>query len=93
MNKEILLYPIVTEKSMSLTSDGKYQFFVVRNSTKPEIKDAVEKMFNVKVGDVNVLKTHGKKRMRKTSVGITPWKKKAIVSLLPGYKIDIITSA
>lgn len=93
MSKEILLYPIVTEKSTALTTTGKYEFFVIRNSTKMEIKDAVEKTFNVKVAGVNVLKTHGKKRMRKTSIGYTPSKKKAIVALMPGFKIDLVTNA
>jgi large subunit ribosomal protein L23 len=92
MSKEILLYPIVTEKSMSMTEEGTYQFFVVKDSTKMEIKDAVEKMFNVKVAWVNVLRTHGKKRMRKTSIGMAPSKKKAVVCLMPGFKIDVITN-
>ncbi|MFZ2413766.1 MAG: 50S ribosomal protein L23 [Candidatus Cryosericum sp.] len=92
MSKEILLYPIVTEKSMSGTDEGRYQFIVVKNSTKMEIKDAVEKMFKVKVAWVNVLRTHGKKRMRKASIGITPSKKKAVVALMPGFKIDVITN-
>lgn len=93
MSKQILLYPIVTEKSISKTEEGTYQFFVVKDSTKMEIKDAVEKMFNVKVDWVNVLRTHGKKRMRRTSIGMTPSKKKAVVRLMPGFKIDVITNA
>ena len=92
MSKEILLYPIVTEKSMSMTEEGRYDFIVVKNSTKLEIKDAVEKMFTVKVAWVNVLRTHGKKRMRKASIGMTPSKKKAVVALMPGFKIDVITN-
>ncbi len=93
MTKEILLYPIMTEKSTALTGASKYEFFVVRNSTKMEIKDAVEKAFKVKVADVNVLRTHGKKRMRRASIGYTPSKKKAIVTLMPGFKIDLVTNA
>jgi large subunit ribosomal protein L23 len=92
MSKEILLYPIVTEKSMSMTEEGRYEFVVVKNSTKMEIKDAVEKMFNVKVAWVNVMRTHGKKRMRKASIGRTPSKKKAVVALMTGFKIDVITN-
>ncbi|HEY9093429.1 MAG TPA: 50S ribosomal protein L23 [Candidatus Cryosericum sp.] len=92
MSKQILLYPIVTEKSMSGTDAGRYEFFVVKDSTKLEIKDAVESMFKVKVASVNVLRTHGKKRMRRASIGMTPSKKKAIVSLMPGFKIDVISN-
>ncbi len=92
MNKQILLYPIVTEKSMNRKEEGMYQFIVVKNSTKLEIKDAVEKMFNVKVAWVNVLRTHGKKRMHRASIGMTPSKKKAVVCLMPGFKIDVITN-
>ena len=83
---DIIEKPLMTEKSMTLTEEGKYSFFVHPKATKTQIKEAVEKMFEgVKVGKVNTMLTHRKKRQRRGfAAGKTVRRKKAIVSLAPG---------
>jgi len=83
---DIIEKPLMTEKSMMLTEDGKYSFYVHPKATKNQIKEAVEKMFEgVKVKQVNTLRTHAKRRQRRGfAAGKTVEKKKAIVSLAPG---------
>jgi large subunit ribosomal protein L23 len=83
---DIIDKPLMTEKSMTLTEDGKYSFFVNPKATKTQIKEAVEKMFEgVQVDKVNTMTTHPKKRQRRGfAPGKTVRKKKAIVSLAPG---------
>lgn len=83
---DVIDKPLMTEKSMSLTEDGKYTFYVHPQATKTQIKEAVEKMFDgVKVEKVNTLLTTPKKRHRRGfAPGKTVRRKKAIVSLAPG---------
>ncbi|MFV0362304.1 MAG: 50S ribosomal protein L23 [Suipraeoptans sp.] len=81
---DVILKPIVTEKSMELMSDKKYTFEVHTDATKSQIKEAVEKMFDgVKVKNVNTMNALGKKkRVRgKMQYGLTAKSKKAIVQL------------
>ncbi len=79
---DIILKPIVTEKSMAMMADKKYTFSVNTDATKTQIKDAVEKMFaNVKVASVNTMNLDGKNRRRGMTVGKTAAVKKAIVQL------------
>jgi len=82
---DIIDKPLMTEKSMSLTEERKYSFFVRPEATKTQVKEAVEKMFEgVKVKSVNTMYTHPKKRQRRGyAAGKTTRKKKAIVSLTP----------
>ena len=82
---DIIDKPLMTEKSMSLTEDRKYSFYVHPQATKTQIKEAVEKMFDgVKVEKVNTMMTHPKKRQRRGfAAGKTVRRKKAIVSLTP----------
>lgn len=79
---DVILKPIVTEKSMNAMSDKKYTFSVHTDATKAQIKEAVEKMFEgVKVAKVNTMNLDGKNRRRGNTVGKTAKMKKAIVTL------------
>lgn len=85
---QVLRRPLVTEKSTALQVRGKYAFEVAEGSNKPQIKEAVEKAFKVKVRAVNVITMPGKSRkMGKFRTKSRPWKK-AIVTLEPGQKIE-----
>lgn len=86
---EVLRRPLVTEKNAIMQMAGKYAFEVAKGSTKPQIKQAVETAFNVKVRAVNVMTVHGKeRRMGRRHVQSSPWRK-AIVSLQAGDKIEL----
>ena len=79
---DVILRPVITEKSMNMMSDKKYTFYVHPESTKIQVKEAVEKMFNgTKVSSVNTMNIDGKKRRRGMTVGRTAKSKKAIVQL------------
>jgi large subunit ribosomal protein L23 len=79
---DIILKPVVTEKSMSAMSDKKYTFWVHPKATKNQIKEAVEKMFTgAKVEKVNTMNLEGKNRRRGNIVGKTAKTKKAVVQL------------
>lgn len=78
---DIIIAPIVTEKSVDLMDELKYTFRVDRRANKHEIKNAVEKIFDVKVKSVNTINVSGKVRRRGLQVGKTPDWKKAIVTL------------
>lgn len=84
---EVLRRPLITEKATLLKEGNKYAFEVAKEASKPQIKEAVEKIFKVKVVKVNVITVPGKmKRMGRREVTSSSWKK-AIVSLEPGHKI------
>jgi len=86
---EVLRRPLVTEKTTLLKEEDKYVFKVANGATKHQIKEAVEKTFNVKVTKVNVIIVRGKtKRMGRREVTGPSWKK-AIVGLEPGNKITL----
>ncbi len=86
---EVLRRPLITEKNTMLVEQNKYAFEVARNANKPQIKDAVEKAFKVKVASVNVMCVPGKMRRAGRQRGMTsPWKK-AVVTLEPGHKIEL----
>jgi large subunit ribosomal protein L23 len=79
---DIILKPVVTEKSMDIMAEKKYTFLVHTDATKTQIKEAVEKMFEgTKVASVKTMNLDGKKRRRGMVVGKTAKKKKAIVQL------------
>lgn len=79
---DVIIEPIVTEKSMNFMSDKKYTFKVHTDATKTQIKEAVEKMFaGTKVARVNTMNLEGKLRRRGNQVGKTAKSKKAIVQL------------
>ena len=84
---DVILKPVVTEKSMELMADKKYTFLVHTEATKSQIKEAVEKMFEgTKVEKVNTLNADGRKKRRGASVGFTAKTKKAIVQLTEDSK-------
>ena len=89
--RDVILAPVVSEKSYSLIDDGKYTFVVDPRSNKTEIKLAIEKIFNVKVGSVNTLNRAGKKQRTKFGIGKRKDTKRAIVTLKSGT-IDIFTA-
>ena len=79
---DVILRPVITEKSMNLMAERKYTFFVHPEANKSMIKDAVEKMFaGTHVASVNTMNCPGKKRRRDYTVGRTAKTKKAIVTL------------
>ena len=86
--RDILLAPVVSEKSYSLLDEGKYTFIVDPRANKTEIKIAVEKIFGVKVDSVNTLNRQGKTRRTKFGLGKRKNTKRAIVTLKEG-SIDI----
>ncbi len=84
---DVILKPVITEKSMNAMGDKKYIFFVHPEATKTQIKEAVEKMFEgTKVKSVNTMNIDGKKRRRGMTVGKTAKSKKAIVALTEDSK-------
>ena len=89
---QIVLRPVISEKSMDETQRGKYTFAVHDDANKLMIKDAVEELFKVKVVDVNVLTSKAKEKSRNRKRGrvqgfTSPWKK-AIVTVASGDKIE-----
>ncbi|MCU1637979.1 MAG: ribosomal protein [Microbacteriaceae bacterium] len=94
MNKDprdIVLSPVVSEKSYGLIDQGKYTFVVDPRSNKTEIKLAIEKIFNVQVASINTLNKKGKTRRTKFGMGKRKDTKRAIVTLKSG-SIDIFTA-
>lgn len=79
--EEIILKPVVTEKSNADLEEGKYTFKVAKKATKIEIKRAVEKLFGVKVLSVNTMTVKGKEKRVRYQAGKTPDWKKAIVTI------------
>ena len=86
---DIIIAPVITEKSMANKANGVYTFKVVKNATKEDIKQAVEAAFNVSVKSVNTLNTKSKKRRVGKYSGRTKTYKTAIVKLEAGSSIDI----
>ena len=78
---DIIIRPVLTEKSYATIADKKYVFVVDKTANKTEIKEAVEKIFGVKVNSVNTLRTIGKIRRQGRTQGRTPEIKKAYVTL------------
>ena len=82
---DVIVRPVITEKSMDMASDRKYVFRVIRNASKTEIKQAVEEVFKVKVASVNTISMPAKKKrlgMGRPEGTVPAWKK-AIVTLTP----------
>ena len=88
-HRDVLIAPVVSEKSYSLLDQNKYTFLVQRDSNKTEIKIAVEQVFNVKVTSVNTLNRAGKRKRTRVGWGSRPSTKRAIVSVAEGQRIDI----
>jgi len=86
--RDVIVAPVVSEKSYSLIDEGKYTFLVDPRSNKTEIKNAVEAIFGVKVSSVNTANRKGKTRRTRTGLGKRKDTKRAIVTLREGT-IDI----
>ena len=84
--QDIVIKPIITERSMAGLQDMKYTFKVAKDANKIEIAKAVEELFGVKVAKVNTMNCRGRQKRMGMSVGVTPAWKKAIVTLAEGSK-------
>ena len=90
---QVLLAPVVSEKSYSLQEDRKYTFKVHKDAHKTQVRQAVEELFGVNVESVNILKVQAKPKRRGMSVGKRPGWKKAIVQVRRGQTIEIFEGA
>jgi large subunit ribosomal protein L23 len=88
---EIIRAPVVTEKSTRGSEFNQVTFKVAMDATKPEIKQAIETLFKVKVTGVNTLRVRGKQKRFRGRLGRRPNSKKAIVTLAEGQMIDVMT--
>jgi len=86
---QIILRPLITEKNTNLMALNKYSFEVDRQANKPQIKQAIEEIFNVRVTRVHTMNMRGKMRRRGTRFGYTADWKKAIVTLAEGDRIEL----
>ena len=87
--RDILLAPVVSEKSYGLLDENKYTFYVSPDANKTQIKIAVEQVFDVTVTAVNTQNRQGKRKRTKFGTGKRKDTKRAIVSLAPGDRIEI----
>ncbi|OGU60545.1 MAG: 50S ribosomal protein L23 [Ignavibacteria bacterium GWF2_33_9] len=94
---EIIKRPIITEKAMNMGHHRQYAFEVDRDSTKIQIKQAIEELYEVKVDNVRTLNVKGKNKTRFTRKGLqrgfTKLRKKAYVTLKEGFSIEIVSGA
>ena len=88
---DVIIAPVITEKATLASEHNQVIFKVARTATKPQIKEAVEKLFDVKVKNVNTLIRKGKTRMFRGRWGEQSDVKKAIVTLEEGHRIDVTT--
>ena len=88
---DVILSPLITEKATALSEHNKVVFRVRPDATKPQIKEAVEKLFDVKVVSVNTLVTKGKRKVFRGRKGQRSDVKKAVVTLQEGQTIDVTT--
>jgi large subunit ribosomal protein L23 len=86
--RDIIVAPVVSEKSYGLIDHGQYTFLVDRRANKTEVKIAIEKIFDVKVASVNTILRRGKQRRTRFGIGRTKTTKRAIIKLREG-SIDI----
>ncbi|ADH88760.1 Ribosomal protein L25/L23 [Ancylobacter novellus DSM 506] len=88
---DVIVSPVITEKATTASEHNKVVFKVALSATKPQIKEAVEKLFDVKVESVNTLVRKGKTKFFKGRKGVQSDVKKAVVTLAEGHSIDITT--
>ena len=91
--RDVLLKPVVSEKSYALLDEGKYTFVVAPGANKTQIKQAVQAVFSVKVTGVNTINRQGKRKRTKSGFGKRADTKRAIVTLAEGDRIDIFGQA
>ena len=87
--RDVLLKPVISEKSYRLVDEGKYTFLVAPEANKTQIRQAVEQVFHVKVAGVNTINRPGKRRRTRYGWGKRADTKRAIVTLAAGEKIDV----
>lgn len=87
--RDVIIEPVISEKSYGLLDAGKYTFIVDPRSNKTEIRQSVEQIFNVKVTNVNTLNRTGKSKRSGAKMGKRKDTKRAIVTLADGDEIDI----
>jgi large subunit ribosomal protein L23 len=90
---EVLIAPVVSEKSYRGIEDHKYSFRVHQDAHKTQVRQAIEELFDVKVASVNIIKVRPKPKRRGLIRGTRPGWKKAIVKLKPGHEIQIFGGA
>jgi large subunit ribosomal protein L23 len=88
---DVILSPVITEKATNASEQNKVIFKVAMTATKPQIKEAVERLFDVKVKSVNTLRRRGKWKLFKGRAGRQSDSKRAIVTLQEGQRIDVTT--
>ena len=88
---DVIIAPVITEKATLASEHGQVMFKVAKHATKPQIKEAVEKLFDVKVKNVNTLIRKGKVRVFKGRPGELQNTKRAVVTLEEGHRIDVTT--
>jgi large subunit ribosomal protein L23 len=91
--RQVVLAPVVSEKSYGLIEQNKYSFRIHPKAHKTQVRQAVEELFDVKVEGVNIVKVQSKPKRRGLSRGRRPGWKKAIVQLRPGDRIEIFEGA
>ena len=87
--RDVILRPVISEKSYGLLDEGKYTFVVAPDANKTEIKIAIQQIFNVKVTAVNTVSRKGKRKRTKGGFGQRNDTKRAVVSLAEGDRIEI----
>jgi large subunit ribosomal protein L23 len=92
-SNEVLLAPVVSEKSYAQIADRKYTFKVHKDAHKTQVRQAVEQLFDVQVQAVNILKVQHKPKARGGRKGVRPGWKKAVVQLREGNTIEIFEGA
>ena len=88
---DVIIAPVITEKATMASEHNKVMFKVAKDATKPQIKEAVEKLFDVKVKSVNTLTRPGKWKVFRNKIGQQSDVKRAIVTLEEGHRIDVTT--
>ena len=88
---DVIVAPVITEKATMASEENKVVFRVRKDATKPQIKAAVEHLFDVKVESVNTLLRKGKRKVFRGFRGTQADMKKAVVTLAEGHKIDVTT--
>ena len=88
---DVIKSPVITEKATMASERSQVVFKVARTATKPQIKEAIEKLFDVKVKSVNTLVRKGKTKIFRGNLGSQSNSKRAIVTLEEGHRIDVTT--
>jgi large subunit ribosomal protein L23 len=88
---DVIISPVITEKATLGSEHNQVMFKVAKHATKPQIKEAVEKLFDVKVKRVNTLVRKGKAKAFRGSFGVQSSTKRAVVTLEEGHRIDVTT--